>query len=86
MASNESISNPNELCYYNNTSKSFLSMLNNSSVESVMEWKPQLSYSPSENIGNNCIVEFKREESVDMKHHQSFYSLDTQQVFFIISF
>ena len=85
MASNEDISNPNQLFDYNNTS-SLLAMLNNSSVENFVEWKPQLSYSPSENIGNNCIVEFKREESVDMKHHQSLYSLDTQQVFFIISF
>ena len=83
MANNENIINSNQLLHYKNASKSFLSMLNNPSVENIMELKPYNLYSQSVKINDNCVT-VKTEQTDDNRYHQPLCTLNHQQVVFIV--
>ena len=83
MASNENFMSFNQLFHCKSASKSFLSMLNNPSVENFMELKPYSLYTPSEMINNNCLT-VKTEQTDEIRCHQPLSTLNNQQVVFIV--
>ena len=83
MASNGNFISSNQLFHCKSASKSFLSMLNNPSVENFTELKPYSLYTPFEKINDNCLT-VKTEEKDEIRYHQPLSTLNNQQVVFII--
>ena len=83
MTNNENIMNSNQLLHCKSASKSFLSMLNNPSVENFIDLKPYNLNLPSENVNDNCVT-VKPKQTDEIRYHQPLSTLNNQQVVFIV--
>ena len=84
MASNGNFISSNQLFHCKSASKSFLSMLNNPSVENFIDLiKPYNLNLPSENVNDNCVT-VKPKQTDENRYHQPLSTLNNQQVVFIV--